>query len=362
MCRPLYLTIAIVFLSASIGFLSAAEVSPSGVVTISADGCKEPVPNARGQLQKPSGKNKLATYYLEEAVTPVKSPPKPSRLSSSTPLLPHPKPSPKGVTPKNVSNASPDSTPPAPRSNQLAKSKKQASFAPEESITIKKQATRPKPKSDDLDEYTNITVIADPAEPVNRGTFWFNHQLYKFVLRPVSRAYDFVLPQPVRTSVYNVYDNLEFPVRFVNNLLQLNFKRSELETEKFLVNSVAGVGGFFRVSDHIPSLANVPPADTGQTFAKWGIGHGPYIVVPFLGPRSARDIVGVVGDYALNPVTWVSLGGASAATSLAITCPNSMRSVNSRLKAYDAATQNAIDPYVAIRSGYVQYRQKAASQ
>jgi len=362
MSRPTYLAIAIVLSVVAMDFLSAAEVPSSGVVTISAEGSKKPVSCSNGQLQKPSGKNKLATYYLEEAVTPAISQPKPSRHTSNTPPPPYPKPSPKLVTPKIVPSVSQDAPPSAPRPNQPAKSKKQSSSAPEESITIKKQATRPKPKSDDLEEYTNIAVIADPAEPVNRGTFWFNHQLYKFVLRPVSNAYDFVLPQPVRKAVYNVYDNLEFPVRLVNNLLQLNFKRSELETEKFLVNSVVGVGGILRVSDHIPSLANVPPADTGQTFAKWGVGHGPYIVVPFLGPRSARDMVGFVGDSALNPVTWVSVGGASAAISLAITCPNSMRSVNGRLKAYDAATQNAIDPYLAIRSGYVQYRQKAASQ
>ena len=362
MSRLPFFAIVIVLSVVAMDFLSAAEVVPSRVVTISAEGCKQSVPCANGHLPKASGKNKFATYYLEEAVPPVESRPKLPRHTSSTPPSPRPKPSPNLVAPKIVPSVSQVASPAAPRTTQPVKSKKQSSSTPEESITIKKLATRPKPINDDLEEYSNIAVIADPAEPVNRCTFWFNHQLYKFVLRPVSNAYDFVLPQPVRSSVYNVYDNLEFPVRLVNNLLQLNFKRSELETEKFLVNSVAGVGGIFRVSDHIPSLANVPPADTGQTFAKWGVGHGPYIVAPFLGPRSARDIVGLAGDYALNPVSWVSLGGASAATALAITCPNTMRSVNGRLKAYDAATQNAIDPYLAIRSGYVQYRQKAASQ
>ena len=347
--------------------LAAGEAAPSGVVTISADGRKESVRSVNGRLQKPSGKNKLATYYLEEAVAPVESRPKPSRHPNPAPPPPQPKtspqikPSPKTVPLKNIVSIPQDVPPAAPRPTPIAKSKTQSSPPVEAVITIKKQAVNQNP-NDDLEEYSKVGVIADPAEPVNRGIFWFNHQLYKFVLRPVSTAYEFVLPQPVRTSVYNVYDNLEFPVRLVNNLLQVNFKRSELETEKFVVNSVAGVGGIFRVSDKIPSLANVPPADTGQTFAKWGVGHGPYIVVPVLGPRSARDIVGFVGDSALNPVTWVSIGGASAATSLAVTSPNTMRTVNSRLKAYDAATQNAIDPYLAVRSGYVQYRQKAASQ
>lgn len=351
---PLLTAISLFF--PAMAFLSAAEVAPSGVIKISADGRKESVPSVNGQLQKPSGKNKFATYYLEKGVVPVESRKKSSQQTSNTP------PSPKAVPLKKIANI-PQKVPAAtPCPPQVAKPKTQPPQPAETVITIKKQSPLPKSKNDDLDEYSHVAVIADPVEPVNRGIFWFNHQLYKFVLRPASTAYEFVLPKPVRTSVYNVYDNLEFPVRLVNNLLQLNFKRSKLETEKFVVNSVAGVGGIFRVSDKIPSLANVPPADTGQTFAKWGVGHGPYIVVPVLGPRSARDIVGFVGDYALNPVTWVSLGGASAATSLAITCPNTARSVNSRLKAYDAATENAIDPYLAVRSGYVQYRQKAASQ
>ena len=229
-------------------------------------------------------------------------------------------------------------------------------------ITIQKKSLPVAAEGDDLDEYSTVATIADPAEPVNRGTFWLNHQLYTYILRPVSKAYEFVLPSPARKAIHNVFDNVEYPVRVVNHALQLEFKRADLETRKFVVNSVAGVGGILRVSDRIPDLANIPPADTGQTLAKWGIGHGAYVVLPVLGPRSVRDTVGMAGDYALNPVSWLAYGGVAGATTLAVSGPSAARNMNERINLYDAATQNAIDPYIAVRSGYIQYREQAASK
>ena len=237
-----------------------------------------------------------------------------------------------------------------------------ATPAKEPTITIQKKSLPVAAEGDDLDEYSTVATIADPAEPVNRGTFWLNHQLYTYILRPVSKAYEFVLPSPARKAIHNVFDNVEYPVRVVNHALQFEFKRADLETRKFVVNSVAGVGGILRVSDRIPDLANIPPADTGQTLAKWGIGHGAYVVLPVLGPRSVRDTVGMAGDYALNPVSWLAYGGVAGVTTLAVSGPSAARNMNERINLYDAATQNAIDPYIAVRSGYIQYREQAASK
>jgi phospholipid-binding lipoprotein MlaA len=221
------------------------------------------------------------------------------------------------------------------------------------------------PANDDLDEYSDVALIADPIEPVNRGIFWVNHQFYRYILKPVSRTYDTILPKPVRKGVYNVFDNLEYPVRFVNDLLQCKFQRAGKETGKFVVNSTAGVAGIMKVSDRIPALTDVPPEDTGQTFAQWGIGHGPYIVLPLIGPKSLRETVGFAGDVALSPVTWVTfgvIGGLGGATSLAVNYPNTARSMNGRMSAYDAVTKDAVDPYLATRSGYVQSRKQAVSK
>jgi phospholipid-binding lipoprotein MlaA len=261
---------------------------------------------------------------------------------------------------------------PKPKLTPKPKKEKPAPAPPLEApITITKKSPAPKPApapaaskkndaaiEDDWDDYADVPVIADPIEPVNRGIFWFNHQLYNFVVRPVSKVYTTVFPKPVRRAVNNAYDNAEYPVRFTNHLLQADFKNADLETRKFVVNSVAGVGGILKVSDRIPAIADVPSTDTGKTFAKWGIGHGPYIVWPFLGPRSLRDTFGLAGDVALNPFTWVSLAGAAPAIALPLTTPNTVRNAHNRLEVYDIATKDSIDPYVAIRSGYLQNRDK----
>ena len=215
------------------------------------------------------------------------------------------------------------------------------------------------PADDSGDEYAKVATIADPVEPFNRGIFWFNHQLYRYLLKPLSRVYDSVFPGPVRTGIYNVFDNLEYPVRVVNDLLQARFPNAGLETEKFAVNTVAGVGGIIKISDRIPALADVPRTDTGLTFARWGIGHGIYHVWPIIGPKSTRDTFGFAGDYALSPLTWFFYIFPSAVWTTAATAPDSVRNLHGRMSAYDAATENTLDRYLALRSSYIQNRRHA---
>lgn len=217
-------------------------------------------------------------------------------------------------------------------------------------------------EDDDLDEYRQVVLIADPIEPVNRSVFWFNHQLYHYAFHPLGRAYKTVLPAPVRTGIYNVFDNLEFPIRFVNDLLQWQPKRAGLETEKFVVNSTAGIAGIFRPSNKVPWLKDVPKTDTGVTLAKWGVPHGCYIVWPVLGPKSLRDSVGFVGDLAMYPVTWVTygaVGGLSGATTLAVSGPDAARNTSEKIDTYDTLTRTSIDRYLSVRSAYEQNRKKA---
>ena len=211
--------------------------------------------------------------------------------------------------------------------------------------------------TDDLDEYA-VAGIADPLEPVNRVTFWLNHQLYTFVLRPVSKTYEFILPKPVRKGIYNVFDNVEFPVRFVNHALQGKFQRAGQETGKFVVNSVLGVGGLIRMSDKFPAIANVPVATTGQTFAKWGLGNGLYIVLPVIGPSSARDTAGLAGDVALNPVTWIGFIYGTWAWTIPVSAADTVSVLPERLSQYDAATKNALDRYLSARTAYAQFREE----
>jgi phospholipid-binding lipoprotein MlaA len=328
-----FLLILTVSALAFFGLEMASASSPSDNDVITKHGT-ETAPTGVGKTQN----NSSGTLFLRRTVEPS------------------PKPSTKSTLKPQATRASPVSKP-----KPIKLAPKTAADSKSPSIKIQKK-TSPSPSNDDLDEYSHIANIADPAEPLNRGTFWLNQQLYNYLLRPFSKAYEFILPSPARKVIHNVFDNVEYPVRVVNHVLQFELKRADLETRKFVVNSVAGVGGILRVSDRIPELANIPPADTGQTFAKWGIGHGAYIILPLIGPRSVRDTVGMAGDYALNPVSWISYGVLTGATGLAISGPSTARNMNNRINLYDAATQNAIDPYIAVRTGYVQYREQAVSK
>jgi phospholipid-binding lipoprotein MlaA len=224
--------------------------------------------------------------------------------------------------------------------------------------TSRTEASKSAAASDDLDEYA-VVEIADPLEKINRGTFWLNDKLYLLIFRPISKGYEKVIPKPARKGIDNAYDNIKFPVRLVNHALQGKFKRVGRETEKFLLNTVVGVGGLIRVSDKVPMLAELPDQDTGLTFAKWGMGHGAYIVIPFLGPSSVRDGIGLLGDYAMNPVNFAIYWHDAPDWTLIPPSGNTLRALPSQLGAYDAAKNDAIDPYIAVRSAYVQFREEA---
>lgn len=226
-------------------------------------------------------------------------------------------------------------------------------------ITVSKPARAPELTEEEVfDEWEDSAQVKvhDPIEPVNRGFFWVNHQLYTYIGKPISSAYEFIFPNVVRRGIHNAYENVKFPVRFVNHSLQGRFDRTAKETGKFVVNTTAGVGGLMKPSDKLPALADVPNADTAQTFAKWGVPHGAYLVVPVIGPSSTREVVGTAGDTVLNPISWVGLLFAGAPWTLGVTAPSTVRSIPDQMDQYDAITKDAIDPYISARTGYIQYR------
>jgi len=216
--------------------------------------------------------------------------------------------------------------------------------------------------TDARDDY-DVVEASDPLEGLNRATFSLNDGLYKFVLRPISKGYETITPEPVRHGIDNVFDNIKFPVRFVNSGLQGKFGRAGKEVQKFGVNTIAGFGGLIKQSDRIPSLADVPAEDSGQTLGTWGIGHGPYIVLPVLGPSSVRETVGLAGDYALNPINWGFAMKSDARKYAWIPqAANTVRQLPEQLKKYDDARSEAVDPYLAVRSAYYQNRKAAVEQ
>ena len=196
--------------------------------------------------------------------------------------------------------------------------------------------------------------IADPLEPFNRAMYHFNDKLYFWVLKPVAQGYRKVVPENARVSVGNFFSNLTFPIRFVNCLLQANFGGAASELGRFMVNTICGIGGFLDIASSKSINLLKQDEDFGQTLGVYGLGHGFYITWPLLGPSSPRDTVGLVGDLFLNPFSYLNPWGIPAG----IKAYDRVNDTSLRIGDYESLKEAAIDPYVAIRDAYVQYRQK----
>ena len=210
------------------------------------------------------------------------------------------------------------------------------------------------PSLDDDDNYLDATgqVVADPIEPWNRAVFKFNDAMLDYVARPAYKGYAYVTPQFMRTGIKNFFHNLAFPVRFANNLLQGKGKAAGVEMSRFVLNTTAGLGGFINVAKDKKTIVPVDDEDMGQTFGAWGAGEGFYIVWPLLGPSSARDSVGMVGDYFLDPVTYVR----PFELSLGVSATRTFNQLDDVLDRYDDLKRVAVEPYSSARDAYIQYR------
>jgi phospholipid-binding lipoprotein MlaA len=139
----------------------------------------------------------------------------------------------------------------------------------------------------------------DPLEPLNRSVFKFNDALDKAVTRPVAQGYRAVVPPPVRGGITNFFGNFRDVTTAVNNLLQLKIPRAASDVGRVLINSTVGILGFFDVASRLGLEKH--DEDFGQTLGHWGMGPGPFLMLPLLGPSTARDTVGLVGDYFTDP-------------------------------------------------------------
>lgn len=211
------------------------------------------------------------------------------------------------------------------------------------------------PSLDEDDNYLDAAgkvVVADPLEPWNRAMFTFNDAVLDYVARPAYKGYSYVVPKFMRTGIKNFFHNLSFPVRFANNLLQGRGKAAGVEMSRFVLNTTAGLGGFFDVAKGKTPIVPVEDEDMGQTFGVWGVGEGFYIVWPFFGPSSARDSVGQVGDYFLEPLNYVQ----PMELSIGLTATKTFNDLDQVLDLYDDLKRTAVEPYSAVRDAYVQYR------
>ncbi|MGB5217676.1 MAG: VacJ family lipoprotein [Smithella sp.] len=196
--------------------------------------------------------------------------------------------------------------------------------------------------------------IADPLEPVNRVMHGFNDKLYFWALKPVAQGYKAVLPEPARLSVKNFFSNLAFPGRFLSCLLQADFSGAATEAGRFAINTLWGIGGLLDPSSGKELNLQKQDTDLGQTLGVWGVGQGFYIVWPVFGPSSPRDTATLVGDYFLYPVAYINPWYAS----VGVRTYEEVNATSLRIGDYEALKDAAIDPYVAFRDAYAQYRFK----
>ncbi|MFH2091879.1 MAG: VacJ family lipoprotein [Pseudomonadota bacterium] len=223
-------------------------------------------------------------------------------------------------------------------------------------------STNAKEKEDDLmeefDDHTKTSqTVSDPLYYFNYAMYSFNDVFYLGLLEPIADGYKAIFPTIVRKGVKNFFHNLLFPVRFVNNLLQGQFKDAGIETSIFIVNTTVGVLGLSQPAQDGLDL-HTADEDLGQTLGAYGIGNGFYIIWPLLGPSTLRDTVGLVGDSFLKPVNYVEPWELA----LGIKAYDTVNSTSFRIGDYKALKDAAMDPYVAIRNAYIQNRTEKVNQ
>ncbi|NJL16318.1 MAG: VacJ family lipoprotein [Nitrospira sp.] len=227
-----------------------------------------------------------------------------------------------------------------------------------------------KPGEEGIEEY-------DPWEPLNTKFFEFNRQLDRWVLKPVAKGYNVVVPNFVQVGISNVFYNSRVTPRFLNNIFQGKFKGAGIEAGRFLINTTVGIGGFFDVAQRFN--LTTPEEDTGQTLGFYGVNPGPYLMVPLLGPYTVRDLVGYGGDIALNPIYWLILPtmhniesiptvvdieerAATYAISIGARASEIVNDRSLNLEKFQGVEESTLDLYAAVRNAYLQKRAKAVRE
>lgn len=201
-----------------------------------------------------------------------------------------------------------------------------------------------------FDEEEETDAIGDPFENFNRAMFSFNDTMYRKVLKPVARGLR-VLPVPVRTSASNFFTNLGTPISSISALLQGDVPNAASEAGRFVVNSTLGILGLFDPATPL-GLAQ-DEEDMGQTFARYGVPSGPYLVLPLFGSSSLRDAIGMGTNAVLNPVNYE----LETEEVLAITFVEAEVSLSLDQDSYEKFHDSALDPYIFFRSAWVQNRE-----
>ena len=192
--------------------------------------------------------------------------------------------------------------------------------------------------------------VHDPLESVNRSIYDFNEGFDRMILKPAAEGYQ-KLPSPVQTGTHNFFSNLNDVVVIVNDGLQLKGEQMSSDILRFSVNTVFGIFGLIDMAT--PMGMPKHQESFADSLGYWGVGSGPYIVLPIFGPSSVRDAPSLVVDYFTNPVSLVS----PASATVALGSVNAVDARSELLKTTDLRDQLALDPYIFTRESYYQWRQ-----
>ncbi len=210
-----------------------------------------------------------------------------------------------------------------------------------------------KPPADDLAAIAEYESTNDPLEPMNRAMFEFNQELDRVILKPIATIYRDKVPEPAQASVLNFMHNIDTPMNFANEVLQLKLKKAGISLSRFAINSTIGVAGLFDPASTLGLRYN--DEDFGQTLGRYGVPPGPYLMVPLLGPSNPRDGFGDLVDAYFNPIGSVVpievRGGISVV--------NFVDSRSRSIELLDELERTSLDFYAAARSALRQRRQDA---
>src|SRR5579863_5685215 len=207
----------------------------------------------------------------------------------------------------------------------------------------------------------NQAVTPDPLSGFNEPMFTFNLKLDDWVLRPVASGYSFIAPQPVREGVGRFFDNASVIPRFANNLFQLKLAEAGTEVARFGINTTLGLAGFFDPADIWFGLEE-HPNDFGLTIRYYNIPTGPYVMLPFFGPSTIGDTVGMVADGAMDPMSYL------LPTWMVVTIAAGQRAVEAinyrslHMNQFEEADRYAVDLYGAVQDAYLQTRDHEVKQ
>ena len=209
-----------------------------------------------------------------------------------------------------------------------------------------------RPGGSQADTSEGVLEEYDPWEPFNEKMFTFNYNMDKYVLKPVAKGYNFVMPDRVQQMIDSGFDNLLVVQRVVNNLLQWRPKGAGAEVGRFLINSTLGIGGLFDIAKQEFGLQKTR-VDFGQTLGIWGVSPGPFLVLPFMPPLTVRDGIGTAVDGAMDPLSYVL---PFIWTRLGMKIGNTINDRSLNLDLYQGFEETTVDLYSAVRNGYLQRR------